>query len=65
MQRELNPDFDPEILRVFRGGSWDDSAQGARVAGRAGGDPAIRGDYLGFRLVYDIDLGGDKWTNKN
>jgi len=54
MQRELNPDFDPEILRVLRGGGWYFSARSARVADRWD-DPAYRGGHLGFRLVHDIN----------
>jgi sulfatase modifying factor 1 len=37
--------------RVIRGGSWIDGASGARSAYRYDGDPADRGDDLGFRLV--------------
>lgn len=55
MQRELNPDFDPEILRVYRGGCWSISAQFARVASRYRDDPADRDDILGLRLVHDIN----------
>jgi len=38
--------------RVFRGGCWDRSAQGARVARRGRGVPAGRLNALGFRLVH-------------
>jgi len=54
-KQELKPDFDPEILRVLRGGGWHYSARGARVAGRGWGDPADRSGNLGFRLVHDIN----------
>ncbi len=37
--------------RVFRGGSWYDSPTDVRSANRGRGDPAIRGDDVGFRLA--------------
>ncbi|MDR1029554.1 MAG: SUMF1/EgtB/PvdO family nonheme iron enzyme [Treponema sp.] len=37
--------------RVFRGGSWDGSAQYARSVGRYGDTPSRRGNSIGFRLV--------------
>ena len=37
-------------IRVYRGGSWFNSAQFARVAYRYGYDPSNRDDSLGFRL---------------
>jgi formylglycine-generating enzyme required for sulfatase activity len=37
--------------RVRRGGSWDYSAESARSAYRGRGDPAIRNNFTGFRLV--------------
>lgn len=36
--------------RVYRGGSWRDDAQVARVSRRNWGSPAVRIDFLGFRL---------------
>jgi formylglycine-generating enzyme required for sulfatase activity len=36
---------------VFRGGSWVNDPQSARVAFRNYNDPAYRGDFLGLRLV--------------
>ncbi|MGM9691821.1 MAG: SUMF1/EgtB/PvdO family nonheme iron enzyme [Alloprevotella sp.] len=38
--------------RVKRGGSWNGSAAGCRVAGRGDGAPAISGNDLGLRLAY-------------
>ena len=38
-------------LRVFRGGSWHDNANGCRVAVRYLGNPTNLGDYIGFRVV--------------
>ena len=38
-------------VRVYRGGSWYSSAGRARVADRFGGDPGVRDDLLGLRLV--------------
>ena len=37
--------------RVLRGGSWNASAQGCRVAYRSGNTPSLRNNSLGFRLV--------------
>ncbi|QES89513.1 formylglycine-generating enzyme family protein [Rhizosphaericola mali] len=37
--------------RVWRGGSWDDTAAGCRIANRNGGMPENRGYYCGFRVV--------------
>jgi sulfatase modifying factor 1 len=38
-------------LRVYRGGSWSDSARYCRSAVRDGGPPDVRGVSLGFRLA--------------
>ncbi len=37
--------------RVHRGGSWGDNRESARCAYRAGLDPGLRGDRLGFRCA--------------
>lgn len=37
--------------RVFRGGSWIDSAQFCRAASRIGVEPSGRGRFLGFRVA--------------
>ncbi len=37
--------------RVYRGGSWGDSARDCRSASRYYNDPSFRRDYLGFRLA--------------
>jgi len=42
--------------RVVRGGSWDDSAQGARVANRLNDHPSNRSGDLGFRLATSEEL---------
>jgi formylglycine-generating enzyme required for sulfatase activity len=57
MRRELNPDFEEELDRVYRGGGWNSSARYARVANRLRLDPAFRYDFLGFRLAYDSTKG--------
>lgn len=44
--------------RVFRGGSWSDSAQYCRSAYRSAGDAGFRDDDLGFRLVAGQALPG-------
>jgi formylglycine-generating enzyme required for sulfatase activity len=49
----LKPDLPEGALRVFRGGSWRNSAQDARVADRDRFDPALRFGNLGFRIVFD------------
>jgi formylglycine-generating enzyme required for sulfatase activity len=36
---------------VYRGGSWYDDAQYARVPYRFAGTPGFRYSYLGFRLA--------------
>ena len=41
--------------RVFRGGSWDDSTRAIRSAIRSGVAPASWGDYIGFRVVRDVN----------
>jgi len=43
------------IYRVFRGGSWNHSADILRSARRSGLDPTNRGYYLGFRLAKNAD----------
>ena len=37
--------------RVYRGGSWYNSASGCRSAFRCGIQPGYRGNYLGFRVA--------------
>ncbi len=37
--------------RVFRGGSWGSGAGLVRAASRGARHPAVRGDFLGFRVV--------------
>ena len=41
--------------RVNRGGSWSYAPAFARVAGRYRNTPSIRFDYLGFRLVEEVE----------
>ena len=65
MWKRLKPDFDNEPRRALRGGSWVSKAAFARLASRSGGLHSFDYVFLGFRLAYDIDFGGDKWTNKN
>ena len=38
-------------LRVYRGGGWSYCAGYCRVSDRGSGTPAVRGDFLGFRVV--------------
>jgi formylglycine-generating enzyme required for sulfatase activity len=45
-------------FRVYRGGSWDDYADGCRVAYRSDDLPGYRLDYLGFRLAFVPQSGG-------
>ena len=42
-------------FRVFRGGSWNSSAQFLRSARRSGYNPSSKGYYLGFRLVRNAE----------
>jgi iron(II)-dependent oxidoreductase len=46
-----NLEASDEVLRVLRGGSFDLSQFDARCAFRYWGDPGVRGDGLGFRVV--------------
>ena len=53
---EALPSMDPigpstGSYRVNRGGSWNATATGARVAWRNGNAPTYRDDYVGFRFV--------------
>jgi formylglycine-generating enzyme required for sulfatase activity len=36
----------------MRGGSWNDSAQGCRVAFRNDGNPSNSNNFIGFRVVF-------------
>lgn len=40
--------------RVLRGGSWANAGKNCRAADRYGYDPASRKNYLGFRVVLDM-----------
>jgi formylglycine-generating enzyme required for sulfatase activity len=55
-----NPEADPGVLRVVRGGSWSDNQRGARCAYRYYDNPFNRFNLLGFRVVIasPISLGG-------
>jgi formylglycine-generating enzyme required for sulfatase activity len=41
--------------RVYRGGGWGSDSVNCRSAYRDGNSPVIRRDYLGFRVVRDIE----------
>jgi formylglycine-generating enzyme len=41
-------------FRVYRGGSWDDAAVGARSAVRVRGIPSVRSNGVGFRLALAV-----------
>ena len=41
--------------RVFRGGSWGNSASRCRAASRSGGPPTRSIDFLGFRVAFCLD----------
>jgi formylglycine-generating enzyme required for sulfatase activity len=56
----LKPDLEPEADRVSSGGCWYDVPHFARVALRAGDEPAYRNDILGFRLVRNITHEGEQ-----
>lgn len=62
-QQEIpaEPVIDPEgleagVLRVVRGGSWNNGGRDVRSAFRYGNDPAERLSDLGFRLVLGLEL---------
>ena len=40
-----------DSLGVVRGGAWLNSAAGARSAARLGGNPVVRGNDVGFRVL--------------
>ena len=46
-----NPNTPDTVRRVFRGGSFGNSAQYVRCAFRCGSDPLNRYDIYGFRVV--------------
>jgi formylglycine-generating enzyme required for sulfatase activity len=53
---KISPGKDPQgpvtgTVRVFRGGSWYDTAQGCRVANRDSKPPDFRSYNVGFRVV--------------
>lgn len=52
---EFRTQFEKGPNRVYRGGSWDNSAGGARAALRNWDYPGNRYYYLGFRLCCDAD----------
>ena len=52
---EFRPQFDSDQGRVRRGGSWVNTAVGARAALRGWYDPGNRFSLLGFRLCCDAD----------
>ena len=41
--------------RVFRGGSWNDTAEGCRAAYRTWRAPGVRYNYLGLRVCFRLD----------
>jgi formylglycine-generating enzyme required for sulfatase activity len=58
----MNPKFEKEALRVYRGGSWFRSAGYARAAYRLGGSPGNRYGGIGFRLCRDVPFTADNST---
>jgi formylglycine-generating enzyme required for sulfatase activity len=46
---------DSSRYRVARGGSRYDDASGLRSAIRSGGEPIVRGNFLGFRVARALD----------
>ena len=52
---EFRTQFEKGPVRVFRGGSWFDSADRARAAYRSRYSPGSRNNNLGFRLCCDAD----------
>ena len=40
---------------IFRGGAWKDAPWHVRAAGRGGWEPSYRFNYIGFRLVQDLN----------
>ncbi|MCL2294522.1 MAG: formylglycine-generating enzyme family protein [Spirochaetes bacterium] len=57
----VSPAIDPTgpnagIIRVIRGGSWGDDADGSRSLIRSFGNPSVRGNAIGFRLVRPLTV---------
>ena len=46
--------FDRDSHRVYRGGSWSNTADVARAASRLGDSPGDRYGSIGFRLCRDL-----------
>ena len=44
-----------QMRRVLRGGSWSGNAHGCRSARRGGSEPALRYNYVGFRVCFSLD----------
>lgn len=57
MKKQPIEDFEKtnQSMRVLRGGSWDFSAEVARISLRNRSDPSNRDSYLGFRIVRNKD----------
>lgn len=53
-ETKLSSKNNANARRVYRGGSWNILPRGLRSAGRFRGTPALRINYLGFRLAQDI-----------
>lgn len=41
-------------MKVLRGGSWYNYPKSARIVNRDWGDPNVRINFVGFRLVRDV-----------
>lgn len=54
-QPERDPEYNllVEPSRVYRGGSWFNSADYARAANRSRASPGFCATFIGFRLVRD------------
>jgi formylglycine-generating enzyme required for sulfatase activity len=51
---EPNPEglsSEADTFRVFRGGNWNADSMFLRSSSRQGGNPGVRGNFRGFRLV--------------
>ncbi len=61
--READTGSRTSVLRVVRGGSWDDSASNLRTAFRFRTTPSLGNSTIGFRCARDVDGAGTASEN--
>ena len=58
----MNPKFDPESNRFFRGGTWYSTGFSALASSRGGYRPGFRNNLVGFRLCRAVPFTPDNST---